>query len=106
MSEQDQQQRDAALDRMMAEGQQLVDQAREVAGHLDETLGEFGDKNAFGDFLEADDCPEELSQMAQEDLEKLMWELEQEEQAMMASESRGPTRPKSPRKARYGMNKI
>ncbi len=111
MSEQDQPQREAALDRMMAEGRQLIEQAREAAIRLDTTLDEVCDKNVISDFLESDDCPQELRQMAQEDIEKLMQELEQEEQAL-ASESRTSASvnqnswQNSQRKSRHSMNKI
>ena len=95
MSEQEQHQREAALDRMMTEGRQLIEQAREAAVRLDATLSEVGDKNTFSDFLESDDCPEDVRRAAKEDFEKLMQELEQEEQAL-ASESRGGNQLKKP----------
>ena len=103
MSEQDQPQRDAVFDRMMTEGKQLIEQAREVASRLDATLNEVCDKDAISDFLASEQCPEELRQMAQEDIDKLMEELEQEEH-VLASESR--VSEKRMRKPRRGMNKI
>ncbi len=105
MSEQDQHQREVALDSMMTEGRQLVEQLREMATNLNASLGEVCDKNAISDFLDSDQCPEDLRQMAKEDLEKLMQELEQEEHAL-ASESHGSVSQNSMRKSRPSMDKI
>ena len=93
--------RETALDHMVAESQEWIDKAREVSARLSALLESFGATNpqAIRNFLQSDQCPPELYKEAQEDIEKLWQELEAEENNLAASgavarQSRGARRPR------------
>ncbi len=96
--------REARLDRMVAETDDLIYQANDVAASLQATLESLGCKDTatLQKLLQSSECPSDLRKQANDDFDKLHEELLEEENRLPSSDSQssGGKHPRS------GMTKI